>query len=317
MQLGGKVGVNVFVLITGYFSISAGSAKTSRLMKLWAQIFTYSVLAFAVFVASGLEPFGAIALLRHCLPILFSQWWFASTFFVLYLLSPYVNKWLNAFDQKTYQRFLILLTVCWSVIPTLTTKSFGSNSLWQFVYLYSLGGYIKIHVSMEKIRADVCMLLSAALSMLTFLSAVVFDVIGIKVPFFAKHATFLFKPQAVPIVLISLLLFVGFLKIDIGYRRAVNVIASATFGVYLIHDDAYMRSFLWEKLFAGAAYSESRLLIPYSIFVVAVVFIGCTLIELVRIYCIERNYMKCLNALARMVDRYKEKFLSLPVWNRI
>ena len=42
LALGGKIGVNIFVLISGYFLIDAKSLKKVKVLKLWLQIFTYS-----------------------------------------------------------------------------------------------------------------------------------------------------------------------------------------------------------------------------------------------------------------------------------
>ncbi len=39
IQIGGKTGVNVFVLISGYFLITSKTLKTSKAIKLWLQIF--------------------------------------------------------------------------------------------------------------------------------------------------------------------------------------------------------------------------------------------------------------------------------------
>ena len=43
LLIGGKIGVNIFMLISGYFLVSARSLKTNKVLKLWLQIFTYSV----------------------------------------------------------------------------------------------------------------------------------------------------------------------------------------------------------------------------------------------------------------------------------
>lgn len=39
--VGGKLGVNLFILLTGYFLINS-SVKVNKLKKLWVQVFTYS-----------------------------------------------------------------------------------------------------------------------------------------------------------------------------------------------------------------------------------------------------------------------------------
>ncbi len=317
IRIGGKIGVNVFVLISGYFLITAKTLKTSKALKLWIQIFSYSVIIFAVFILSGIRPFGIKELIRHCFPVSSSRWWFASTYFILYLISPFLNVLLNSFDRKIFQRFLTLLTFCWCIVPTLSGKLLESNNLLWFIYLYSLAGYIRLCGVKTNIKGRTYILLSFVLTILTWLSAVVFGILETKYSIIGDYDKSFYGAQCLPILIISLLLFVGFAKIEIGYKRLINVISSATFGVYLIHDNEYVRPFLWKTVFKVATYSDSSLLIPYSLFVIAIVFVSCTLIELARIHIFEKHYMGAVNALAGKIDKIKERIFSHSFFSKI
>lgn len=158
LQGGGKLGVNVFVLISGYFLVTVTTIKISKIIKLWIQIFTYSVVVFFVFVGLGIESFDIKQLIRHLFPVTFNQWWFASTYFVFYLFIPYVNKLLSTFDKKVYLRFLVLLTFCWCIIPTFLYASWQCNELLWFVYLYALAGYIRLYVNLDNVNGKKCIL---------------------------------------------------------------------------------------------------------------------------------------------------------------
>lgn len=305
IQMGGNIGVNIFVLISGYFLISQQSIKTKKVIKLWGQIFFYSIVIFIVFVSLGIESFSFIELMKNLLPITSSRWWFASTYFVLYLLVPYLNKLLCSLSQKQYTNFLILILILWCLIPTFTGQAFQSNILLWFVVLYSFSGYIKLFGIDIKLTGSQLILLSVIFTVLTFMSVVIFDIIGTKIPFFSSHATFFYRKQSLFILIISLLLFIGFSKLDLGYYQFINIISSATFGIYLIHDHVYVRSFLWETVFQNASYSESDLLMPYSLVVIAVVFVGCSLIELTRIYLIENNYVPMIDKISEFIDSKK------------
>ena len=145
---------------------------------------------------------------------------------------------------------------------------------------------------------------------MTWSPAIVFDILGTKISVFGEQATFFYNMQRLPILVISILMFVGFLNIEIGCNRIINLVASATFGVYLIHDNDYVRPFLWNIVFKNSSYSDSSLLIPYSLLVIAVVFVGCTLIELVRIYILEKHYMVIVNIVSPKIDDIKEKIFK-------
>ena len=315
LLIGGKIGVNIFVLISGYFMISS-TAKISKIIKLWLQIITYSVLFFAVFTAVGVVPFSFKAVLKALFPITFSNWWFASTYFVMYLLSPYINKLLHNLSKKSYQRLLILLAVLWSVIPTFLTVPMQSNSLLWFIFIYALAGYIRLYIPLRTVGGGKYIASSAALMLLTFSSVVVFDILGTKYSVFAYHSTYLYAMQRIPAFLTALLMFIGFLKTDIGCKKAVNIISSATFGVYLIHENQYVAAFFWKKLFANASYSNRAILLPYSIAAIVIVYTVCTAIELVRIYGLEKHYTKAINKVSVKIEQLKEKFFSLKIFEK-
>ncbi|MBT0908342.1 acyltransferase [Streptococcus lutetiensis] len=302
LQFGGKIGVNIFVIISGYFLITSKGIKISKVLKLWLQLFFYSVSIYTLFVLTGVEVVSIKGIIKNVLPVIFTRWWFASTYFVLYLLSPYINKLLNSFSKREYHRFLALLTLFWCIIPTFTTNSFQSNPLIWFIYLYSLAGYMRLYGLLNTVKTGTCLLTSFVVSLLTYLSAVVFDLLGLKISAFSEHATYFFEMQKLPILIISVLLFLGFSKLNIGSIKLINIVSSATFGVYLIHDNAYVKEFLWQTLFKNASYAYSDMLIPYSILVIIIVYLTCTVIELIRIYLIEKKYMSWVNNVSAKIE---------------
>ena len=302
IQMGGKIGVNIFGLISGYFSVTAKSIKISKILKLWMQILTYSGVIFIIFVITGIEQFEIKELIKNFLPIIFSQWWFVTTYFVLYLMQPYINILLCSLEKRKYQRLLLLLILGWCIIPTFTGRTLECNALLWFIFLYSCAGYIKLHGFNTEIKTKSYISTALIAVLFTFLLTVIFDIVGTKIAFFGEHATYFYEMHSLPIVIISSLLFLGFLKLNIGFNKIINVISSATFGVYLIHDNSYVRSFLWEDVFMNASYYESNLLIPYSILVIVLVFVVCTVIELARSYTFEVFFSKRIDTIAKKME---------------
>ncbi|MCM1262516.1 MAG: acyltransferase [Butyrivibrio sp.] len=300
LQSGGKLGVDIFVLISGYFLIES-EFKLSKLLKLWLQMFTYSMTLYLIFIIWGEQSLNIGGLLKCLFPITSSYWWFASTYFMMYLLSPYINKFLRTLEQETYQRLLILLTFCWCIIPTFLSEAWQCNDLLWFIYLYAVAGYFRIYVPQRKVKGRVYLMSALALSVAAFLLIVILDFIGTRFAFVGTHALSFTDMQRLPVPIIAYLMFAGFEKIDIAPNRAINVIASATFGVYLIHDDPNVRQYIWKTLFKNAAFAESDFLIPYSIAVIVLVYIVCTVIELIRIYFIEKYYIKAVDKISVIV----------------
>ena len=310
IEIGGKIGVDIFVLISGYFLVSAQSFKTGKAIRLWGQLFFYSVLFYTVFVAAGVRSFDVNELCEHLTPVMSSQWWFASTYFVLYLLSPFLNVMLRSFDKKQYVRFLLLLFVCWCVIPTFTLRSPESNNLLWFIFLYALAGYFRLYNVTVKHSGILMIAAAGAAALLTFMVSVLLEILGTVSTLLCRYAATFYDMQRLPILVISVLLFIGFLKLDMRYSRFINVVSSATFGVYLIHDNEYVRSFLWETVFRSVSFADSGWLIPYSVFAVAVVFVGCTVVELLRIHTVEKWCMPLFSRLAEWFDKKTEKLIA-------
>ena len=198
IQLGGKIGVDIFVLISGYFLIKTKDLKISKILKFWLQVFTYSFIIYIIFGLCGLTTFNLKDFIYACFPITFNHWWFASTYFVLYLIFPFLNKLFISFDKKTYQKFLIISTLCWCLIPTFTNSPFQSNNLVWFVYLYALAGYIHLYWNKIKISGKKFICLAIIATILTYLSCVFFDLMGLKFPFFARLCYIFYGMQKLP-----------------------------------------------------------------------------------------------------------------------
>lgn len=310
IQLGGRIGVNVFVIISGYFLVCKESVRTDRVIQLWGKIFFYSIVAFILFTVTGVIPFSIKELIKHIAPITFDQWWFASAYFVLYLISPYLNKLLRSFDKKQYKSFLLLILCCWCIIPTLTHRTFQSNNFVWMIVVYSFAGYLKIFGTDIKGTGRRFLGFAGLGYMIVFASAVLFDVIGIKIPFFSSHATFFYDMQSFPVLLIAIFMFLGFVNINVHYGKCINLISSAMFGVYLIHENSYVRPFLWKTIFNIGSFSNSNVLIPYTIFVTICVFVGCTAVEILRIYLIEKHLATTMDKIATCLEKGKDILLQ-------
>lgn len=291
--MGGKIGVDVFVIISGYYLITNDEIvfNTNRIIKFVGQVFFYSVVISFIGELTGISDLGVKAFVKTFFPITFSKWWFASAYFVLYLMHPFLNKLLHSIDKSLYQKFLLVLVICWSVIPTFTTSSYQSNSLLWFVTLYSISGYIRLYGLNTKFSTKYYFIFWLICTFLTYTSSVVFTILGNKWEVFASHATYFYGQEKITTLLISLSLFMIFATLKVNYHKWINTVASATFGVYLIHDNNIIRNFLWIELFKNAQYQESLFLIPYSIMVVVIVYVVCSFVDLLRQHVIEKPFM--------------------------
>ena len=306
--MGGKVGVNVFVLISGYFLVASESkgVNVRRLLKFWGQLFFYSMGLFVVFVLLRTQSCSIKTLIRSLTPIASTTWWFASAYFMLYLIHPFLNLFLRSLSKQAYQSLLVMMILVWSVPSAFTHGTFryiqGGSLSW-FVILYAIAGYARLHGFNKRLTSKTYCLLFLGFSTLTYLSYVVFTIMGIRWSVFATHASHFYGMEKVSTLMMSVSLFMAFVTMKMNHHRWVNVVASTTFGVYLIHGHALSRPLLWHDVFGNAQYRDSLFLIPYSIVVVIVVYVSCAAIDLVRQKVFERPYMVLVNYFWGRVSR--------------
>lgn len=302
-SMGGKIGVNIFVLISAYFLLDSPSFRISKVIKLWAQIVFYSSLILIISFFYGSTKLNIfefiIELIKSFFPVITGAWGFASAYFLLYLFSGFINKFIAAIDKKSYKLLLLIMTFFWCIIPSFTIEQWNvqcSELLW-FIYLYLLMGYYRRYKSNGKLAqmgAKSCILLSLAGGLITVLSVVVLSFIGSKIHYFENTPTHFLKERSILMLLIAIFLFFGFTKISIN-SRVINVISSSTFGVFLIHDHKSVREFLWLNLFHSENYENLFYTILYSMIVVIIVFLACSAIDLIRQYLFEPIYLRCIN----------------------
>ena len=320
IAMGGKIGVNIFVLISGYFLITSNSKlfNFKKILKFWGQLIFYSISILAIFLLLQAHDYGMKEVIKAAIkavfPITFSSWWFASTYFVLYIIHPFLNIFLNALTKKSYQIFLAILVIMWSVIPTFTTLDFQSNSLCWFVTLYAIAGYARLYGFNRVYTTKKYFALCGVFSALTYLSSVIFTILGTRWSIFFDYVTYFYGMQKLSVLLISLTLFMAFVTLKMGYHKWINTLAAATFGVYLIHDNSFVSPFLWIDVFKNAQYQNSLFLIPCSIIVVALVYTVCTAIDLIRKKFLERPFMFIVN---RCAEAVLKPFAKICEWFRI
>ena len=78
-----------------------------------------------------------------------------------------------------------------------------------------------------------------------------------------------------------------FKELKVGHLKWVNMIAGGTFGVYLIHENVFMKQLLWPH-FDFVFSSGVALVIPLALLSTAGIFAALVLVDLVRLNFLER-----------------------------
>lgn len=326
LVLGGQLGVVIFVLISGYYMCQINfsiKSQVTKIAKLVGQVIFYSivfinvayiisknVLGYADILNNARVGFGIKQYLNAILPIGYSTYWFATDYIVLMICSPLLNVILKNIEKKRLKMYLLIFTFLWSVIPILTNAEYDYNNIVWFMVLYLYAGYIRLYVKLdEKYKRN--LLIAISIYIVIILSAIIMTFVGnyteIKMlTTFSNHFAITNSPF---ILLCGIELLLFFVKLKPYYSNIINIIASATFGVYLIHDNVYIRQFIWKYILGlpQSVYNKDYLIVHAFISVI-IVYTICTLIELMRQYTIERVYMKIVNC---TIERFKERSFKI------
>ena len=96
----GIVHVNSFVLLTGYFQYNK-KFSVRKLLKIINQQWFYKVIITLLFVFLGIQTVTKLELFNNLLPFdITGNYWFINCYIVLYILSPFLNRFIEHTNQK-------------------------------------------------------------------------------------------------------------------------------------------------------------------------------------------------------------------------
>ena len=315
LALWGKLGVNLFILITGFFYIKS-FPKISSVLLLWLTTLSYSIILYLVFVLLG-RSFNPIDFIKVMFPVTFTQYWFISSYVALILLVPFLNVGLQNLSKKQYEVLLLILCTIWSVIPSLVFLPSLSGNKWYFsylswfVFLYCLSGYIKLYV-LDKI-ADYKI---SRFLLVFFIAATCIFLWVLFCNYQYHNGTRIWRNwryfsdmNNIFTLIASVSLFLVFLKINIGYNKSINIIAGTMLGVYLIHDNRFVRHWLWGNVWGVKDHLSDSFLryLLWYVFAICLTFLSCVLIEIVRKRIVSRISVD----LVRRMDPWNIKLREL------
>ena len=205
----GNLGSILFVLISGYFMINSKEIKKKKLIKLILQVMFYSIIIYIIIILIRQEPFSIKNAIKNVFPITFKQYWFASAYIMLYILSPFINKFLNSLSRKEHLTFISVLFFIFSILHTLTTIDFYGNELMEFVMFYSIGAYIFKYPNNLFMKYNIK--ISIVSIILIALLIICFDFLGTKIVMFSNSLRYLLSRTSPLAILFCVGLFEYFI----------------------------------------------------------------------------------------------------------
>ena len=270
--------VYCFVFISGYYGLKF---RIKTVLNLIIQTFTYSVL---IYILYDLIVYNKIILLdtvKGFLPISRAKWWFITTYFFLYLLSPLLNL-----AKKYLTKFQFIY-----VVLVITSINFAIGFVFDPKYLgvfngYSLIGFISVYLWGQAFSEY----FKIKRGRLFYLSIYIISCLGIFLMFYIslKYINHLIAWKMFsynnPLVMISAISFFFLFKSFKIYNTKILYFSSAALGVYLIHDHFVSRKFIIDNLSKfTATYNLGNVYLTLLLIAIMIFILGA-LVERIRMW---------------------------------
>ena len=274
-----SISVNLYVMVSGYF-LSDLDFKFSRILRTWLNACFYSCVITLLFFSLSLTPFSISVLGKSFFPLSTDAYWFVTQYIGLLILSPFLSLLVR---NLTYRQYVGLLIggafLCLSIIPDFPLgKRFHvahGNSVWSFVYLFMIAGFIRLHL--KRLSISKLLITLVLLTILTIVCEVFFGFQN------GQMHLFWLNYNGIPFVL-SVVAFILVRQVRIpesGIWILMAKVAPYTFGVYLIHDHLLVREWLWNTI-GLSSWCDNPLFPLIVLGLCLLIFVVCALIDTLR-----------------------------------
>ena len=288
---GASVGTYVFFLITGYFSIDRRriSLKKTILEMSFYGFFLWILSLIVIVTGVNLKEgtplwYGIKGIVA---PISSNMWWFATSYVLLILITPYINSFFNRLNKKG---IILILTFTYLVSELNIIASTEYKLLVFPVFYYLIGASIKRYKNIMSWKAEIKVVIFLLLWIFISMSYIPQYLPELSSGFLRGMITADICNLARNTVLIpacTTFLFLLFLNMPEFHSSKVNHIAATTFGIYLFHDSGVMRQLVWNNILHIDKQYGSDLFVLWVVISVIGVFAVGMFVDLLRMKFIE------------------------------
>ena len=329
----GWIGNMFFIMISGYY-LYQSKFSLKKVVSIWLQLFFYSsVISIFLFLfridiygitGDGFlltrlvekRPFKITELFFSFIPFLTAQNWYATKYIVFLFFVPFLNVIVDNVSRIIHFLLVIFLFIIFEFLPLFTWFDvYEINNYTPFFLLFFAGSFLKKYQP-EIIKNNSCLILCLGIAYFLIFIGLRYYAMSVyktldNVPFVIY--TFLMSSHAQDFVLTtcSFLIFSGCVYLSVKSNFFINLIASTTFGIYLLHNHNYFRRNIWFDFFKLNNHFSDNNLILYMIFCVSAVFAVCCIIELLRQMLFGRLFDVTVshisNVLLQLFEKQKKK----------
>lgn len=300
MQNAAFCAVNCYALVSGYLMLGK-EIKPSRITELWFEVFFYSVSISAIMMIVYRDLFSARNIVYAVTPIISNQYWYMTSYFMMYLFVPMMNKFADAANKKVFTATIVVILVLTTGSLMIKQDGFrlndGYSPIWLMI-MYLVGAYMKKFNVGAKMKKWLALLLYVISSLCSFILCVFSNkllkiMLGNDISYLSYTSPF--------VVLSAIFLFIFFSKLKFGKKteKLINYITPAALGVYLIHTHPLVFNKLMKDIAMPLVNHGTAAMIFGSVAMALAVFIICIVIDLLRIQLFR---LIRINALCKKLD---------------
>lgn len=269
-RTGGKFGVALFSIITGYFMIRS-KISLKKIILLELQVLFYTISIMFLFIIFDNHSVTKEEFLKIIFPNYMKTYWFFSSYFLLYLCIPILNYILLRLRQEWFLGILGVLFSIFLVVPSVVIYAERLYDGWYLFFYYLVGAYISLF--MKNIKGKKRYLFG---SIFFYMMIVIANVCLQYLASFNKYLTpNIYAYARISSILIfssSVCLFLYFKKLKLKVSKWINTLGNVSFGAYLFHEHIYMKDFLWNRVIDANLLANSPYFLVFGICIAIVIF---------------------------------------------
>ena len=134
--------VNLFVLISGYFSIKW---KIRSISSLIFQVYFWIFVVYIICLIIGHAEFSYKELGKHIIGIM-RGYWFIPAYIGLYVFAPLINAFVEKSTEKELLWYIVIFYIFFTIdaLPFSTRYTNSGYSIYSFIGLYLIGRYLRV-----------------------------------------------------------------------------------------------------------------------------------------------------------------------------
>ena len=285
----GKIGINCFVMITGYFMCKY-QITAKKFAKLVGEWLFYRYTIYLIFLISGYEHFSLKTFAMAAIPMYQVATNFTTCFVLFWLCIPFLNILIQHLNERQHIRLLVLSCFIYVFFGTVHTVTMNYVS-W-FIVLYFIASYIRLYPKKCFTNTKLWGVLTVCTVLISAISVVACAWLGTKLN---RNIAFFFVTDSNTFwaVAVGVCSFMFFKNIKLKYSAFINTVAASTFGVLCIHANSdTMRQWLWKDTLDNVGHYDSSIMPLYAIGSIVGVFAVCVVIDILRIKFVEKPFFK-------------------------